>query len=101
MTNLKKIIGTFVTKYKLERHESRGRSLFTELIEIDQMEVHEGAMIKFQYPCLLGGQTFNDQKGFGNEYYGEELVYQGKKYGETTKFLIIGVKIGKGIYKLL
>ncbi len=45
----------------------------------------------FAKPCRLGGQTYGDQTGFGWEFRNGEVVREGKPYGDTTTFLIIGI----------
>lgn len=56
----------------------------------------EQVAIPFETACRIGGQTFEDQTGFGWEYNGPYLVYEGKQYGETTSFYIIGGRIRVG-----
>lgn len=55
--------------------------------------VKYGKVVPFEKPCILGGQTNRNRIGYGWEYNGSDLVYEGTLYGETTKFLIIGVII--------
>ena len=52
--------------------------------------------IAFDLPIRLRGQTYANQTGFGSEYNGDELVYQGTLYGETTDFYIIGLIVKNG-----
>lgn len=95
MTDLKKSAGGYICKNSLDFIAETNRlfPLYEELTKINQCNPKKGDIIAFQIPCLLGGQTFRDQTGFGSEYWGEELVYQGREYGETTKFMIIGVVV--------
>lgn len=101
MTDLKKSVGEHVSENSLKylRETVRTYPLFRELVSVDQKAPKTGARVAFKVPCLLGGQTYKDQVGFGSEYCGEELVYQGKNYGETTKFLIIGIIIERSAFE--
>ena len=49
--------------------------------------------LHFEYPCQFNAQGSNNRTGYGNEFCGEDLVFEGTKYGETTTFYIIGVLI--------
>ena len=49
--------------------------------------------LSFDYPCQFNAQSSSNRTGYGNEYNGEDLVSEGTKYGETTRFFIIGVLI--------
>ena len=101
MTDLKKLSGTYISERSLEytKKTSRKYSLYRELISINKQPLKTGDIVPFSIPCRLGGQTFKDQTGFGSEYCGEELIHQGKNYGETTAFLIIGVLIDKSPFE--
>ena len=89
MTDLKKAVGTYIDETTLHYRKTNDRKfpLYQELVIIGKKELHAGDEIPFQTPCVLGGQTFGDQTGFGAQYPGDD----GKEYGETTKFLIIGI----------
>ena len=93
MTDLKKVSRMHVSRNLISSFPSDDRlyPLFLELVRVGKKVESQGGLIRFDRPCLLGGQTYNDQTGFGWEYCGEKLVHRGKEYGETTKFLIIGV----------
>lgn len=95
MTDLKNAVGIYLTDYNLKskRPESRLYPLYSELVAIGKRELMKGQLIPFETPCMIGGQTYGDRTGFGWEYCGETLVRQGKEYGETTKFLIIGIRV--------
>ena len=90
MTDLKKSRSTSLSNYVLNNKNDRMYPLFLELLNLPSEKLISGNQLQFQKPCLLGGQTFSDQTGFGSEYHGIDLVYQ-KEYGETTKFLIVGI----------
>ena len=51
------------------------------------------AEIIFETPFLLRAQNSSNRTGYGNEYNGYDLVYEGTLYGETTKYAFIGVII--------
>lgn len=95
MTDLKKSAGMFITLNLKNRFSKNDRmySLYNELFKIiKNFENSENIpkIISFKTPCRIGGQTFKNRSGYGSEYCGEDLVYQGTLYGETTSFLIIG-----------
>lgn len=94
MTDLKKSIGTHIADYLINMSSEKSRKyyLYNELLNIaKRYDLNKGDMIPFETPCQLGGQTYKDQTGFGWEYCGEDVVLEGREYGETTKFLIIGI----------
>lgn len=93
LTDLKKAVGETVSEhsYFLLHDSSRLFPLYRELITVNKKAPAKGEIVPFERACLIGGQTFKDQTGFGSEYCGSNLVYKGKEYGETTKFVIIGV----------
>ena len=95
MTDLKKAVGAHVTEDSLRytREGSRLYPLYSELVAIGQKQMEKGEYIPFETPCMLGGQTNPDRGGYGWEYNGDTLVRQGKNYGETTKFLIVGIRV--------
>lgn len=93
MTDFKKAAGTIVNKNLVGAMTKNNRlyPLYSELTRIENKVATGNGAIPLDMPCLLGGQTFREQVGLGWEYCGEELIHQGKEYGETTKFLIIGI----------
>lgn len=93
MTDLKKAAGTIVSHNLVEQLPKSDRlyPLYLELAGISEKVAMTSGPIRFDTPCMLGGQTFREQTGFGWEYCGEEVVRYGREYGETTKFMIIGV----------
>lgn len=93
LTDLKKAVGDIVyeSSPNFLNEDSRLFPLYRELITVSKKMPAKGEIVPFEKVCLIGGQTYDDQTGFGSEYYGSDLVYQGKEYGETTKFSIIGV----------
>lgn len=100
MTDLKKTFGTILSEKSVGYIEETDRRyhLFHGLLEVSNEKLVDGQTYAFQMPCLLGGQTSGDQTGFGSEYCGTNQIYQGKLYGETTKFLIIGIVVENGIH---
>ncbi len=93
LTDLKKAVGDTVSEYSYYflHDSSRLFPLYRELITVAKKTPAKGEIVPFERVCLIGGQTYDDQTGFGSEYCGSDLVYEGKEYGETTKFVIIGV----------
>ena len=88
MTDLKKSYGLYVRDYG-GRHD-RKTSLINEILSAVSKPSTEEGIYAFETPVRLGGQIYADQTGFGSEYYGKDLIVQGKLYGETTSFYIIG-----------
>jgi hypothetical protein len=84
ITNLKQVVGTVISENSIGYYPETSRKypLYRELINIGKGKLNSGEKIPFQIPCLIGGQTFENQIGYGSEYCGEDLVYEGKKYGE-------------------
>ena len=90
MTALKKSAGTSIINREYPSGDIRSE-LFNEILQIDPKKIYEGMKIPFHIPCHLGGQTYANQTGYGSEYEGDYLVYEGTLYGEVTDFLIIGI----------
>lgn len=93
MTDLKKFVGTSVGEYLLDAYKISDRryDLIKELLIASSYINNAGDAVPFEKPVRLGGQTYANQTGYGSEYNGDDLVYQGTLYGETTGFCIIGV----------
>lgn len=95
MTDLKKMAGCSITEDALRwvKEAERAYPLYQELSGIAK-KLRDGTVsnvMPFELPCLLKGQTFSNQTGYGSRYCGEELTHEGTLYGETTSFLMIGV----------
>lgn len=86
MTDLKKASGTHISRNLVDYMPESDRlyPLYLELTRVGKKAAMMEGPIRFDKPCLLGGQTYRDQTGFGWEYCGEELVHRGREYGETT-----------------
>ena len=54
-----------------------------------------GELIKFENPISINAQSSDNRTGYGNEYYYDELVYEGTKYGETSEYPIVGYIINE------
>ena len=93
MTDLKKYIGMVVTDSYFENMKETRRlyPLFKELIGVSKSTSESETRVGFECPVRLGGQTYDDQTGFGSEYHGSYEVIHGKQYGETTGFFVIGI----------
>lgn len=46
----------------------------------------------FPVPVQFNAQNSSNRSGYGNRYCGEDLVYEGTLYGETTDYMFIGAK---------
>lgn len=100
MTDLKLSINDPYTPFEPSNPERERRlwPLEKELKQLDLTQYSKGDCVPFQNICYLGAQTYSNQTGFGSEYRGAELVYEGTLYGETTGFLIIGVRFESNPY---
>lgn len=54
--------------------------------------IEEDHSYRFPIPVLFHAQNSKNRSGYGNRYCGEELVYEGTPYGETTGYCIVGAK---------
>lgn len=97
ISDLKSKSGLRITQDILERvseyEKNKMYYLYKELIAIGKKNVSAGGYFPFTTPVEFGAQTFDDQRDFGWEYNGRSVVKVGKQYGETKKFLIIGIYI--------
>ncbi len=93
LTDLKKNVESWVSESSYSRlpENSRLFPLYRELGTVCKKVHAKGERVPFERVCLIGGQTYSNQTGFGSEYCGSDLVYAGREYGETTKFSMIGV----------
>ena len=67
-------------------------------VEIDNYlenggNLENGQIIMFKTCYLLRAQNSSNRAGYGNIYYGDELVHEGTLYGETTSYVLAGVQI--------
>lgn len=92
MTNLKETCGAYLTT-NIFTEQNRLYSLVAEMLTAANKASATEKIIPFDHPVRLGGQTFKDQRGFGSEYNGRTLIKQGRQYGETTGFYIIGIVV--------
>lgn len=78
------------------------KTLFQEIngtprLEFEESMKNNGFFNKKYYalsnPISIGAQISKNRQGYGNIYNGETLVYEGTKYGETTEFLIVGIRV--------
>lgn len=97
ISDLKSKSGLRITQDILERvseyEKNKMYYLYKELIAIGKKNISAGGYFPFTIPVEFGAQTFDDQRDFGWEYNGRTVVKVGKQYGETKKFLIIGIYI--------
>ena len=76
MTDLKKKHGT-IGYYNTPFWPRRLSSLCKALIKAANKMTDTEKIVAFDFPIRLGGQTYANQTGYGSEYSGAELVYQG------------------------
>lgn len=53
--------------------------------------IENGKTITFKVPFKIGGQTYDDQTGYGSYYEGDDCIYEGTYYGQTTSFYVVGI----------
>ncbi len=56
---------------------------------IFQAKQKNGVFYYWKTPILIRAQTYADMD-FRKEWYGDDLVYEGNNYGDTSDFYIIG-----------
>ena len=64
--------------------------LLQDNIKENSAEQNTGKLILFKYPISINAQSSKNRTGYGNEYYYDQLIYEGTKYGETSSFPIVG-----------
>lgn len=85
-----------MTDFKIQRGNY---GLLIKHVESEVSKAKEKAILAkddeiiFETPFLLRAQNSSNRTGYGNEYNGYDLVYEGTLYGETTKYAFIGVII--------
>lgn len=57
--------------------------------------VDSGKPYFFSKPYQLRAQNSNNKSGYGNIYYGDVLIHEGTKYGETSRYIIVGIFVFK------
>ena len=95
MTSIKKANG-----YNIDGiHEERMQYLKKQIIEAlnsNKKKLHQDQIIPLSEPVMIGGQTRDNQRGYGWEWDwsgGIGTSTPGTYYGEMTSFFIIGIKI--------
>lgn len=101
MSNLKSKARMHISSESLERipDDDRAYELYQEIFSIKKRDISVGGYFPFNKPFELGGQTYEEQSGFGWEYSGRCLLREGRQYGETKKFLMIGIYISPSYIK--
>ena len=46
----------------------------------------------FDKPVKFNAQNSSNKSGYGSRYCGEDLIYEGTLYGETTDYMFVGAK---------
>ena len=62
-------------------------------IEGTQKHIKDEDIILFDIPYLLQAQNSSNRTGYGNIYNGENIIYKGTLYGETTSYVFVGAKL--------
>jgi len=93
MTNFKKMFKFYSSSNDIIYEEkSREYPLVKCLYNLSLENASKG-VLPFDLPCQFNAQDSKNRTGYGNEYWGDELIYEGPKYGETTTYYFIGVLI--------
>lgn len=80
-----------MTELKMHNSVTRMQDIENCLDTIFKTPHSPGDKIPFDKPCLLGGQIYANQTGFGWEWEWGDLISEGTLYGEVTNFMIIGI----------
>ena len=56
-------------------------------------ELYDGQVIIFEKPFHFRAQNSMNRTGYGNIYEGEDLIYEGTLYGETTDYAVVGILV--------
>ncbi len=76
----------------------RMQPLINEIKKYNFNSLKYGDLVQFDKPFLLGGQTFDNQAGYGWEWEYGDCIYEGTLYGEVTNFFIIGFTYNSKYY---
>ena len=95
----------FMTKDNLKRNHIPKISLpvydfllmFKRHFEKNKSNLEFGKLIKFDHPISINAQSSKNRTGYGNEYFYDQLIYEGTLYGETSEFPIVGYIVNKDI----
>ena len=60
--------------------------------ETPSLQDEKQAYLSFQSPVEFNAQNSSNRSGYGNRYCGEDLVYEGTLYGETTTYVFVGAQ---------
>lgn len=60
--------------------------------ETPSLQEEKQAYLSFKAPVEFNAQNSSNRSGYGNRYCGEELVYEGTLYGETTTYVFVGAQ---------
>ena len=71
------------------RGNTRLSALADEISQLDFARYEPLQCVPFTSACWLGAQTYRNQNGYGPEWAN---IHEGARWGETTGFLIIGVR---------
>ncbi len=71
--------------------------MFKRHFEKNKNNLEFGKLIKFDYPISINAQSSKNRTGYGNEYFYDQLIYEGTLYGETSEFPIVGYIVNKDI----
>ena len=62
------------------------------IAEVPNLQELQQTQFFFDLPVQFNAQNSSNRSGYGNRYRGEELVYQGTQYGETTTYVFVGAQ---------
>lgn len=93
ISSLKQKIYADDTERVLARVPERMRPLTSGILDVLSNEsiTESDETFIFKVPFRIGGQTYDDQTGYGSYYEGDDCIYEGTYYGQTTSFYVVGI----------
>ena len=93
ISSLKQKIYADDTERVLARVPERMRPLTSGILDVLSNEpiTESDETFIFKVPFRIGGQTYDDQTGYGSYYDGDVCLYEGTYYGQTTSFYVVGI----------
>ena len=84
-----------MTDFKKNNSDELCNYIYNEIkYQRKKKEYKKGDYVPFRKPYLLRAQNSKNRTGYGNEYNGYDMVYQGTLYGETTNYAFTGFILG-------
>lgn len=93
VASLKRRISIDTVKRVLACVPERMEPLTSKILNIlsNEPTFKDNKTFTFKVPSRIGGQTYDDQTGYGSYYEGDDCIYEGTYYGQTTSFYVVGI----------